>query len=458
VSARALPRGPRAGLRTAALLAAAGAIALAGAARGEWLQPDPSYREAQYQLRAATRDTVGRPGDAARLDSLGVALLRLGRQVDAEKIFRRVLAIAPADPAASAGLGKLALFKDRLAEAESLLALAAPGDPEALADLYATRLRRGDWAGAAALAPDAGQAGRVELLRRMAEEGAWAVSGPDTVKLMLARVAPVPLVRVRLNGQSVLFAVDTGASDLLLDQSAARRCDVPAVGGQSLVFWNGSRGAARNALVQRLELGALRIEKVPAGTLSLRRWSLEVNPRSETVAGVIGLNLLRRFTPTIDYARGWLVLRRPGIAPAFGPGAMRVPFQVWGESELTVYGSLAGGRTMALVVQTGLPECGIGAPQEVLDEIGVKPGSVARLMKNAGSIFQGRPWGECSVPSVVVGPVARDRVPGWSGALDSSELWRHGVRRDAVLAGEFFRRQRVTIDWERRELVLEEKD
>src|SRR5206468_8271056 len=122
----------------------------------------------------------------------------------------------------------------------------------------------------------------------------------------------------------------------------------------------------------------------------------------------------------------------------------------------TVYGSLAGGRRMALVVQSGLPGCGVGAPVEVFDEIGVKPGALSRLVKGAGLWLQGRPWAEVVVPSVTVGPVVKDKVPGWSGALDSSELWRHGVRRDAVLSGDFFRGRRLTIDWQARQLIFEE--
>jgi hypothetical protein len=56
---------------------------------------------------------------------------------------------------------------------------------------------------------------------------------------------------------------------------------------------------------------------------------------------------------------------------------MAVPFEVWGESELMVYGSLAGGRRMAMMIQTGVPNCGVGAPREVMEEIGVKPGARA---------------------------------------------------------------------------------
>ncbi|MBI5708879.1 MAG: aspartyl protease family protein [Candidatus Eisenbacteria bacterium] len=449
--------------RHPAACALALAALLAGAALADWMQPDPSYRDALLEMRSAARDTVGQPPGAARLDTLAVALLRLGRFADAQGLFERVLAESPGDEAAAAGLGKLALFRDDRTRAESLLAIAARTDHEARLDLYALRLRRGEYAAAAELAEEAGQAGRAPLLRLLAEgDGPYAVTaGPEEATLFFVRSYPVPLVRVKLNGQSVLMAVDTGAGDLLLDNSAARRCKVTVFPEQTTTFWSGSHMAVKNALVSRLDLGGFRVERVPAGVLSLHRWSLEVNPVSEPVAGVIGLNLLRRFSPTLDFEAHRLELRRPGrVAPAAGVAgtlapAGRVPFELWGENELMVYGSLNGGRRMALVVQSGVPGCGVGAPREVFDEVGVKPGMVARAMKGAGAWLQGRPWAQVMVPTVSVGPIVRDKVPGWSGALDPGELWRHGVRRDALLSNDFFRGQRVTLDWERRELVFE---
>lgn|GEM_PF-3588271 len=440
--------------RAAQALALACAAAWAAAAGADWLQPDPSYREAQFLLRAAVRDTAGRGHDPAALDTLGVALLRLGRSADAEAVFRRALAARPGDATARAGLGKLALFAGREAEAESLLAgLAA--EPGALADLFAARLRRGDWTGAAALAPEVEQHGRVAMLERLAAEPPYAiVAGPEISEALWTRAFPTPLVRVRLDGESVLMAVDTGASDLLVDESAARRIGIAPVGGEWSTFWNGTRHAVRGALVRRLEIAGFRIERLPAGVLPLRRWSILVHPQGEPVAGVIGLNLLRRFTPTLDYRRNRLVLRRPGAPWSPPADDARVPFELWGEAELMTHGTLAGGRRMAFIVQTGFPGCGIAAPSEVLDEIGVRPGGIAKLVKSAGQMVQGRPWTEVTVPSVAVGAVTRDKVTGWSGALDAAELWRHGVRRDAVLAGQFFRGRALTIDWARRELRI----
>jgi hypothetical protein len=81
---------------------------------------------------------------------------------------------------------------------------------------------------------------------------------------------------------------------------------------------------------------------------------------------------------------------------------------------------------------------------------------MSRLVKGAGTWLAGRPWSQVVVPTVLFGPVVGDRLAGWSGALESSELWRHGVRRDALLSHDFFRGRRVTIDWEKQELVFEE--
>jgi hypothetical protein len=429
-------------------------------ASADWMEPDPTYREAQLELRLAVRDTVGQPLTVARLDTLAVAHLRLGNLDDAKRLFERVLPMAPDDETASAGLGKILLFRGDPVGAESLLARASGRVPGATEDLYAARLRSGRGADDEALAAAVGQTGRAALLRRLAETGEpWRIQGPGRVEIPWSRAWPVPLVKVKLNGQIVLFAIDTGVTDILLDPSAARRCHVTLLPEQAPVFWSGARVAGQNAVIQRLELGGLRLEHLPAAATSLRRWSLEVNPEGETVAGVIGLDLLERFTPTLDYRRHVLVLQRPGSAgrPVAGGGSepLRVPFELWGAGELTLYASLNGGRRMAMVLATGLPGCGVGAPQEVFEEVGVRPGPASRVMQSAGSALRGSGWAEVQVGTVAVGPLVRDKVRGWSGALASGELWRHGVRRDGLLGGDFLRNASVTIDWEKRELVFE---
>jgi len=446
---------PRTSRALAGALLAAGALGAATLARAVWLEPDPTFKAAQTAVRDATRDTVGHAGDPARLDSLAVALLRVGRLDDADKLFRRVLEESGADPVARAGLGKLALFHDRAAEAETLLAGAAPDDDLARADLFAARLRLGEYGAAAEIAEAVGQPGRAALLQDLASGGAYLISNPREVRLAFTRMWPVPIVRVSLNGQSVLMAVDTGAEDLLIDEGGARRCNIHPLPAEATAWWSGNRVAVRCTLVPKIELGGIRVERVPAGVLSLHRYNLENNPQAEPLAGIIGINLLRRFIPTLDYQGQRLVLRPAGAAYTPAGSTQRVPFEIWGENELTVYGSIAGGRRMAMMLASGLPGAAAGAPQEVFDELGIKPGVGANLGKG-GVWLRGESWPSVSVPTLSVGQRVRDRMPGWSGAMEHGELWRHGVRRDALLAGLFFRGLRVTIDWRSRALVLEE--
>jgi hypothetical protein len=122
---------------------------------------------------------------------------------------------------------------------------------------------------------------------------------------------------------------------------------------------------------------------------------------------------------------------------------------------MMVYGSIEGGRRMGMLVTTAIPECGIAAPPEVFEELGVKPGAMSRMIKSSGTGLSGTTWAQLSA-SVTVGPISRDKVMGWSGAMASGELWRHGVRRDAEISEEFFKGYRVSVDWGRRELLFEQ--
>ena len=180
---------------------------------------------------------------------------------------------------------------------------------------------------------------------------------------------------------------------------------VPSTRAAALDVWRRVLEAADPApLVRR----ALRLE---AGRLVAGRFTLDLSE----VAGVIGMSVLRRFDVSFDYRK-----RTFELAPK-GSGAkesgVRVPFELWGEDELTVWGSINGGRRLALTLATGLPGGGLGAPDVVFEEHGLKSSGVAKLVKGAGVWLQGRAWSQVSVPAISLGNVAFDRLSGWSGAM-----------------------------------------
>ena len=435
-----------------ALAAACAALLLGAPVRAQDDSPT-NWRDVQTQLREAVRDTVGHGEDATRLAALGDVLLRTGRFADAEKVLRRSLAARPGDRAVLAGLGKIALYRHRVAEAESLLTEA--GDDEgARRDLYAARLRRGDWKGAAELAEAVGDAGNVALLERLQEIVPFELlPGPERVSLGFDRPYPIALMRARLDGQQVLVAVDPGCPNVLLDKLVAKQRNIDPLPGERSIFWLGSRVAARGAIVRKLDLGGLAIANVPVAVTSLHRYSLDVNPQGRDIALVIGYPLLSRLGVAIDFKRNRLELSRTPIAAP--SGAARVPYDLWTENQPVVWGTIGGGRRLSMVLGTGLPGAGFGGPMEVFEELGLKPGRMSNLVKGAGVVLQGRPWSQAGVPTLTLGRVVGDRVSGWIGALDSGEVWREGVRLDGLLGPDWFRGRRVTFDWEKHEVVFE---
>jgi hypothetical protein len=428
-------------------------LVCAGGARGSDGEPDPAYRDAQFLLRAAIRDTAGHGDDAARLDSLGQAYFRLARLNDAASVLRRAVVAQPRDHAALATLGRIALWQGRTAEADSLLAAAgdAEGAPE---DRYAAAIRRGDWKTAAAQAEAVNDAGRSEVLQKLSNSEPYKLrDGRESGRVSFERAWPVPLVPVKVNGLSVLMAVDPGAPGLIVDPAVMRLQHLPPVPGESSVLWNGARTAVKHAWVPRFEIAGMALSDVPADVLPLRRYSLDVNPQGTTIGGVIGLAVLERFGVTIDFKQQVLELRRPGVA--YAPQGQRVPFERWGESELMVYGSVNGSRRMALQLGTGLPGAALGSTASVFDELSLKPSRVGNLIKGAGTFLQGRSWDAVPVPTIALGSIVRDRANGWSGVMSQGELWRYGARRDGLLGAEMFRGRRVTFDWAKQAMVFE---
>src|SRR5262249_33169874 len=146
---------------------------------------------------------------------------------------------------------------------------------QARGELYAARLRLGEWNAAAEMSEALQDDGRKPLLERLAGEP-MRVQG-ERAKLVFERVWPAPLLKVRLNGATVLMMVDTGTPGVLLDHAAFVRNAVTPVDGQRLTPWAGTRVAVRNAIVQKLEIGGVTFTDVPASVLSLHKLSMEVN-------------------------------------------------------------------------------------------------------------------------------------------------------------------------------------
>ncbi len=156
------------------------------------------------------------------------------------------------------------------------------------------------------------------------------------------------VVPVSLGGQTLRMVLDTGAERSVLTRATVTRL------GLSLDEWVGTamRGAGgrldehRNAIVPGLTLGGLSLfQRTPRVPLSMPVMALDLGP----AAGLLGADLLHRYTLEIDVPAGRLLVQDSQACPRAGHA---VGFTPWRRFLMLVTVRLDG-RPLQALVDTG---------------------------------------------------------------------------------------------------------
>ncbi len=158
------------------------------------------------------------------------------------------------------------------------------------------------------------------------------------------------LIKVRINnGAEAKFIVDTGASQSVLDKTAAS-----AIGPYPLSTFSITAGSKAVPLsytkLSSLSIADLVINDVPALVTDLSSFTAAIGERP---AGLIGANILRRFLVTIDYDEKKLVLSDPRNVTVPAGAAIVPTAPVFGATALLVKGQLEDKVKMNFLVDTG---------------------------------------------------------------------------------------------------------
>jgi hypothetical protein len=142
-------------------------------------------------------------------------------------------------------------------------------------------------------------------IARGAGDGAWWVAGgADRASLPTLSGPPVPVIEIAIDGEPVRALVSTATDLTVIDDRLAEEA----------------------SLVERIELGPVTLGRVPALVRDLDPLERQLGT---PIGAVIGLDVLRHFETTIDYAQHRVVLRREGT-------------EVGQESSNARYATLAG--------------------------------------------------------------------------------------------------------------------
>jgi hypothetical protein len=276
------------------------ALALAAAA---W----PRLASAQSFATAAEQTASARSRERARWGvAVADSLLRAGSIAYAEAYYYWASRVAPRAPTPRLALGRYLASRGALRVGAVLIEEARDfGASPALAALYLAPLytQLGEWAKLARLdAVHSSERRRASWL----VEHPPTLAGPDSVVVPLARSSASPLgaLVLRLGGDSVIALIDPAAHGVTID--GTRR------GSTGVQLFADDR-AGEVGVIARAHLGDLELTNVPVRFTTL----------GGPLRARVGLDFLARFSPTVDGARGRMVLRRDGrVTPSPGDAYM----------------------------------------------------------------------------------------------------------------------------------------
>lgn len=386
------------------------------------------------------------------------SLLISGRYDEADSAFARVLGRNPADTLALVRRGTIALHRNRTLEARRWLALAgaAGATRTRLSALTAECFyRENAFDSAAAHLRRSGREASAAQLASLHGRVPYRISGPPRAELSFVQTDPLPLVELTVNGRGpLLFLIDTGAGELVLDPAFADSVGAPRFGEESGTFAGGQKRPVGSGTVDSVRLGLVTVRDVPIRILDTSRFSGVALGRR--VAGLLGTTLLSRFVFTLDYAGGKLVLaRRGGAPPAAAPGVSRTTVPIWlaGDHYILARGAVGTSGPLTWLVDTGLAGAAFTGPASVLAEAGI-------ALEDTTS-FQGQGGGGAvkvipfQVPSLRIGTVEKKGLLGMLGPFPPSLERGLGTRVAGIVSHAFFQGCRVEFDFDRMEMTIE---
>ena len=353
------------------------------------------------------------------------ALYHAGRFDSARIAYRKIIARHPDDYQATTHLGYIALFSNRLAEAKSWLTRAIALNPRDSGPRYALAqaLYRGDDFHEAAtvlakirtvdqMTADNYSSMYLPKLAGFGKTAPNVISGRGQVtRLNFIKLDPLPVVRLRVNGRSALFFLDTGGGETVIDPAFARELKVQQFGSVQGTFSGSKAAPVGNGRIASLSLGDFTMKNVPVQILGTRQFSAPFGVKQ--LDGILGTVVFYHFVATMDYAKRELVLQRKGSGNGghLSSGkAISVPFWMAGDHFMIAHGRVNALPEMLFFVDTGIAGAGAKLTQAVIARAGIHlDEQKATQGGGAGGTIRTVPY---RIPRLALGEFVRTNVPG----------------------------------------------
>ena len=407
-------------------------------------------------------------GPAADRDSLtaleqGDDLFRAGKFSEAEAAYNRAL---PDDDTGQAvlRLGEIALMGNRFAEAEPHLKQAIklrPADNRPKLLLAEAYYRQDRLTETASLFREAGRNATADTLASFEGLRPYEIIGPgDITRVKFVQTDPLPVIKTRFNDtEEALLIVDTGASELYLDERFAVKLKVPQFGSTTGTFAGGRQMPVGHGRLDSIQLGDFTIKNLPV-IVQGRRPLFEI-PGQGAPVGVIGTVVFYHFFATLDYPNGELVLRRKTEATreelarqAESPGTHVVPFWMAGTHFMVAWGAANDSEPFLMFADTGLAGGGFSCPESTVKAAGVDLSGLPSFeAMGGGGPIEVTPF---TMKRLSFGDASRSDVPCFSGGFPPQTERDLGFHLGGIISHGFFRPYALTFDFEKMRFLLVE--
>ncbi|MCK5298568.1 MAG: aspartyl protease family protein [Candidatus Heimdallarchaeota archaeon] len=385
-----------------------------------------------------------------------------GKFEKAEEHYSKIQTQEPKNYEVIKQLGKIALYSNRLTEAEDLLTKAIALNSEErepkllLVEVY---YRQDKFQKAANVLKQMGEEDQAERYESFKEVTPNQIAGNvETTKIKFLKTDPLPVLQVIINdGDPINFTIDTGASELVIDTEFAKEVGLEASHTREGIFAGGKKAAVQLGKIDSITLGELAIKNVPVTFMPVRQFSAPVFGETQ-INGIIGSTLFYHFITTMDYVKGELVLQRKTEAnrqqmeeQSKNQNITQIPFWMAGKHFIVAWGKANKSKPMLFFIDTGLAGGGFTCPETTIEEAGIELlRDQARTGSGGGGMVQIIPF---VVDELSLGEAVEKNIRGFfAGGKTLSEMI--GFHIGGIISHTFFRNYALTFDFTRMRLLL----
>ena len=256
------------------------------------------------------------------------------------------------------------------------------------------------------------------------------------IELPLLAADPLPFISITIAGREHIFVVDTGAGELVLDVTLLDELDLPDFGVRETTFAGGRRTSVTHSILSRLTLDGTAIENIPIE-------AVDIQSRAPQLSGFIGLNFLMHFRPTMDYAGQQLTLAPKSSIDSPPDETTGVQLRLFDDHVLVAPGAI-NDRETHVVLASGMAGGAFTCSESTIKQANL---DVSEEDAFGGvSVEGGEALVSLHADRVQFGSVERKDVNGFAGGFSPSLEWRYGFRIGGVIAHDFLRPYRWTLD------------